>query len=524
MIMSILAEGSYPKRKTEGGTTMGAASSVRIKRTKGKPLHDYTSASSFQPTHMYLKEAVEMLLYEFPFIRIDCMRNFFTEHNKRFTLVRNHILEALKQDKSHKWDSQDEELQQFQSLKLVWVTKRPSRDQMERIGTKNCLKRFTRRPAPTLTDPILKDEVQYAQDDLKIWMESMDEKRKRHEARKRSESYGDGMECGCCFGKVPIEEMVACRNEGHLFCMDCIQSYVDTQVFANGSLGVSKATGKQSCELLCCDGSGCQSGFIEEHLQRVLSVKTLERYTELQFRASIEAAGLAEEIWCVRACVRGLGFVITFPTPRLTIVIPLLYHFSACPKCGFQADLPLNLIIFQCPIDDCRYESCRKCGKEAHVPLRCDEVVQKLREDEGRLKVEEALAEAKIRKCPKCMTAFIKSDGCNKMTCRCGTKMCYICRQELPGSNPYDHFCQTPHCEHKKCRKCTLYSNAEEDDQRAMREAGLNAAEAYSQELQEKGASGQHIEIDVDGIMNTGVTAGVGAHNDARVQRYPNRN
>ena len=162
-------------------------------------------------------------------------------------------------------------------------------------------------------------------------------------------------------------------------------------------------------------------------------------------------------------------------------------------------------------MEDCRYESCRKCGKEPHVPLRCDEVVQKKREDEGRLKVEEALAEAKIRKCPKCMTPFVKSDGCNKMTCRCGTKMCYICRQELKGQNPYQHFCQVPHCDHKKCGKCTLYSNAEEDDEQAMREAGLSAAETYRQELQENGESGPDVNIDVDGIMNTGVLAVVAA-------------
>jgi len=148
-------------------------------------------------------------------------------------------------------------------------------------------------------------------------------------------------------------------------------------------------------------------------------------------------------------------------------------------------------------MDDCRHESCRKCGKEPHIPLRCEEVVQKNREDEGRLKVEEALAEAKIRKCPKCTTPFVKSDGCNKMTCRCGAKICYICRQELNGHNPYDHFC-------KKCGKCVLFSNAEEDDQRAMREAGLTAAQAYRQELQETGGSDVHVDIDVDRIMTSG--------------------
>jgi TRIAD3 protein (E3 ubiquitin-protein ligase RNF216) len=185
---------------------------------------------------------------------------------------------------------------------------------------------------------------------------------------------------------------------------------------------------------------------------------------------------------------------------------PFLLYCSTCPKCGFQADVPETQMIFQCPIEDCQYVSCRKCGKEPHIPYKCDEVTKLKRQDEGRLKVEEAISCAKIRTCPKCKTSFVKTDGCNKMTCRCGLKLCYICRQPVPKQDPYSHFCQTPHCDHKKCGRCTLYSNDKEDDERAMRDAGVDAAEEYREELL-KGDGSADVKINVDQILGGGPSA-----------------
>lgn len=159
-------------------------------------------------------------------------------------------------------------------------------------------------------------------------------------------------------------------------------------------------------------------------------------------------------------------------------------------------------MIFQCPIEGCKNVSCRKCGKPPHIPLKCEEVIKQKREDEGRLKIEEAISLAKIRTCPKCHTSFVKSDGCNKMTCRCGLKMCYICRQPVPKTDPYSHFCRIPHCKHQSCGNCTLYSNDKDDDARAMREAGIDAAEAYREKLLQEDDK-VDVTLDVDKILDS---------------------
>ena len=57
--------------------------------------------------------------------------------------------------------------------------------------------------------------------------------------------------------------------------------------------------------------------------------------------------------------------------------------------------------------------------------------------EEIRKKIEEKLTEAMLRECLMCGYKFYKEEGCNKMTCRCGAKMCYLCRKEV---KDYSHF------------------------------------------------------------------------------------
>ena len=89
-----------------------------------------------------------------------------------------------------------------------------------------------------------------------------------------------------------------------------------------------------------------------------------------------------------------------------------------------------------------------------------------------RLTIEEAMTKARVRECKKCNTRFYKTEGCNKMTCTCNAKMCYICRKDI-SVEQYNHFCQTPLCTHKTCGKCKLFTDTVEDDRLAMRDAGL---------------------------------------------------
>lgn len=82
--------------------------------------------------------------------------------------------------------------------------------------------------------------------------------------------------------------------------------------------------------------------------------------------------------------------------------------------------------------------------------------------------------------CPSCATSFVKTDGCNKMTCPCGYVMCYLCRADIKKES-YQHFCQhfrqRPGTSCTECDKCDLY--IQEDESQTIKLAAQKAAQEY---------------------------------------------
>ena len=207
-------------------------------------------------------------------------------------------------------------------------------------------------------------------------------------------------ECGCCFTDYPIDESVAC-GQGHLFCQDCLKNYIQAIVFGGG-----KST-------LACLGPNCDAtvstidlGFIEP--------KLLERLLERQQRDMLAMAfGDSKED-----------------------------NVHQCPSCNFTCLVEANVQVFKC--FQCAKESCQYCGvdweKHKDYGNVCSDVEG---EDESkvRLKTEEAMTTALVRKCPKCSALILKQDGCNFMTCQCGAHFCYACRQSLDNSQHLNHAC-----------------------------------------------------------------------------------
>lgn len=135
---------------------------------------------------------------------------------------------------------------------------------------------------------------------------------------------------------------------------------------------------------------------------------------------------------------------------------------------------------FTCESPSCGRSSCLVCRKawsDIHI---CNESSLV----ELRTKVEQAMSLAIKRVCPRCNTSFVKSSGCNKLTCPCGYKMCYVCRKDIGEADygtgeGYRHFCDhfRPEGDGSPCKECDRCNLWEQEDTDAVLACAKERAE-----------------------------------------------
>lgn len=200
----------------------------------------------------------------------------------------------------------------------------------------------------------------------------------RAEAKNLEDSLaaGDMEMCGCCFVEHPMNRMVYCNSTSavHLFCKSCLTTHAETEV------------GKGLYKLECISMDNCLGGFAKDQRLLFLTPKLMETMEQLELEESLRLAGIE--------------------------------NLETCPFCPYAAEYPPieENRIFQCARDECMISSCRNCRKEQHIPLTCEEHAKTLGAEHHRHQIEDLMSEALLRKCNKCATPFIKSDGCNKIS------------------------------------------------------------------------------------------------------------
>uniref|UniRef100_A0A7E4V7H1 RING-type domain-containing protein n=1 Tax=Panagrellus redivivus TaxID=6233 RepID=A0A7E4V7H1_PANRE len=231
-------------------------------------------------------------------------------------------------------------------------------------------------------------------------------------------------------------------NNCHRFCNNCVIAHANaaTQNMPMAEFGVG----------LTCMEFECKNPIYLTKLRNLLPVHIMRRLDERVFEENLGAAGIQVE---------------------------------RCHKCNFAIEMepPKNVNkVFHCP--HCGQARCRLCDRpwnNAHFGLTCREIDVREGNAPYWRAVETKLNEAVTRRCHKCNLAFVKSDGCNLMTCRCRSTQCYICRAK---NITYNHFCDHPKQPSQtrctKCTACMLFDDATALDNTVIRNIMKEANES----------------------------------------------
>ncbi|GAB1316711.1 hypothetical protein MFIFM68171_06921 [Madurella fahalii] len=347
-----------------------------------------------------------------------------------------------------------------------------------------------------------------------------------------AEEADSAIECACCFTESAFEEFTSCNAHGHMICFRCVQHSVSEAVFGQGwQRSIDKQTGTLRCPAV--DSEECQGSIPQDHMHRAMleeknGAEVLHKLEQRLAEHSLVSSNLPliRCPFCSYAEIDDVYLPVSETQMRLRAHNIYNLVFIVLCVCCIPFLLPLVLfssfvalllssrqtlgdrltrefrealvrhrrrrrgLRFACQNPGCKRASCLSCNKawvDVHVCNESSLVAL-------RTQVEQAMSMAIKRVCPRCNTSFVKTAGCNKLTCPCGYKMCYVCRKDIgSGSGPdvgYRHFCEhfRPEGDPKKCNecsKCNLWEaeNTDEVLQRAREEAERKWKEMERREL-----------------------------------------
>ncbi|KAK1752058.1 putative E3 ubiquitin-protein ligase ARI4 [Echria macrotheca] len=365
------------------------------------------------------------------------------------------------------------------------------------------------------------------------------------------------LECACCFADYAFEEFTSCTTEGHLICFRCVQHSISEAVFGQGwQRSIDKNTGAMICPAM---DSECQGRISQDNMLRAMMEQTkgaeimhkLEQrlaehsliasnvpliccpfcsYAEIDDVYELEGgsqrqAAKVQPWWYKKLFIPIL--IITAPFPLIAVsaailissmfnLAQLLDDYLGPRYRAAQARFRRRRrgLRFRCANPECRRASCLSCRKEwVDIHICNESALVALR-----TQVEQAMSLAIKRVCPKCNTSFVKNAGCNKLTCPCGYKMCYVCRKDIGATDGpdagYRHFCDhfRPEGDGTPCSKCNKCNLWETEDTDAVLKKAKEEAEKKWLETEDRQLSGAEKTYLETGLAVKPEIIGLGGH------------
>ncbi|XP_018594018.1 E3 ubiquitin-protein ligase RNF216 [Scleropages formosus] len=447
----LLENPEYPKNKKSTGVNAHSSILLEANNNETQEKENYFDFSKLGTVdHRVALQAADLLMGDFKMLSSLDIKWALNSLKGHYAITRKALSDALKKWREHSTETSGKRKRRKEMNHFSYIDfkfEHGSTKMEKRMFFLENKRRYWRSYDMKALHPSLQNEIKFYEQKAKEMAEHEDFLLALQMNEEQYQKDGQLIECCCCYGEFAFEDLTQC-TDGHLFCKECLVKYAQEAVFGSGR-----------SELSCMDGN-CSCSFPTSELEKVLPDSILCKYYERQAEEAVAAT-------CADELVR-------------------------CPFCNFPALLDKEISLFSCPNPRCRKETCRKCHVlwKDHVDKTCEQVLER---DEIRLRVtfEEKMTAARVRKCHKCGTGLVKSEGCNRMSCRCGAFMCYLCREPING---YNHFCQharSPGAECRHCKKCSLWTDPTQDDERIIQEI-QKQAEA---ELQKKNSENKRKRV-----------------------------
>jgi hypothetical protein len=211
--------------------------------------------------------------------------------------------------------------------------------------------------------------------------------------RPENEAAKEG-ECPVCFDTPTDPVNGQC---GHVYCKSCAQGYIlsalETQTYPITCFGGGDAT--------------CNAGFSIGMIKSLLTAADVDRLFSHCF--------------------------MTYVQKR-----PLEHSFCPTPDCSTVYNISATGAVFTC--SQCFVGICTTCKTECHEGQTCEEYQIATNPELDAQKLQEWKDKSGVRTCPNCKATVEKIDGCNHITCRCGTHWCWLCERSFAdGPEVYNH-------------------------------------------------------------------------------------
>ena len=240
-VVSILLDSDYPVQirpiaidttaTTNHYNTNPSAVVIRGGRKSLDPKYDYSSPSSFEPSSEYRSQVIDLLLYDFCFLKKNTVRTLLSKNHGRYTLTRNYIHDTIigKSCRQHSDGrrvaaaagsnvAEKEENQHYHTLKAILLRGKISNEIRGKISNVMACTHKPRKKigvaVPALTDLVLKDEHCHYEKKFNEWINKMKNRLRRQAARQYSLDSGSAVTCGICYDDVSREECVPCKEKG----------------------------------------------------------------------------------------------------------------------------------------------------------------------------------------------------------------------------------------------------------------------------------------------------------------------